>query len=121
MDFAALVIMGKICEMNIPGAGQVMVWVNSRDHCDPHVHCGDKSDSWEARVRFSFINNNVDFWDVLSDASPGRAVFGEIERQLIPYLRACRTEWWNNFSASFGCCLRNTTQDDAIGQRWRVY
>jgi hypothetical protein len=117
---AASVIMGKICEMQIPSAGQVKVWINSRDHCDPHVHCGDKSDTWEGRVKFSFINNAITFWDMLSQNGPGRNTFTEIERRLTTYLPACRQEWWKNFSASIGCCIQNTTQEDTIGQQWRV-
>ncbi len=120
MQLAAPVLMGRICEMQIPGAGQVKIWINSREHCDPHVHCGDNSDAWEARVKFSFIDNQAMLWDVLSLFDPGRRVFSEIERQLVAHLRVCRAEWWNNFSASFGCCLTNTMQFDAVGQRWRV-
>jgi hypothetical protein len=120
MDLAAWLSMGEICRMQIPGAGQVIIWINTRDHPGPHIHCGDNSASWEGRVKFSFINNDVELWDVLSQVDPGRRVFAEIERGLVPYLRSCRADWWNTFSGSFGCCLQNTIQEDAIGQRWRV-
>jgi hypothetical protein len=122
IDLAAGLSMGgEICRMQIPGAGQVIIWINTRDHPGPHIHCGDNSSSWEGRVKFSFINNDVEFWDVLSQVDPGRRVFSEIERGLVLYLRSCRADWWNNFSGSFGCCLQNTMQEDAAGQRWRVY
>jgi len=119
-DLRNLGIMGKICEVQIPGAGQVQIWINSRDHCGPHVHCGDKSDTWEARIKFSFINNDVTFWDVLSHNDPGQSVFVEIEKQLIRYLRACRQEWWKNFSATIGCCLQNTNHADTVGHLRRI-
>jgi hypothetical protein len=63
--------MAKICEVSVSGTGQVVIWINSLDHCDPHVHCGDKGNSWEGRIKFSFLNNIVLFWDCLSKTDPG--------------------------------------------------
>ena len=103
--------MAKICEVSDSGTGQVVIWINSLDHCDPHVHCGDKGNSWEGRIKFSFINNIASFWDCISKTDPGRGVFARIEQSLgASYLRRCRAEWWRIFGqdAMVGCCLVNT-------------
>jgi hypothetical protein len=113
--------MSRICDMQVAGAGLVSVWVNSRDHCDPHVHCADKGGTWESRIRFSFLNNLATFWDCLTPATdPGRGVFTEISRNLAQHLRRCRAEWWRFHAGTIGCCLANSMQDDVVGQprRW---
>ncbi len=105
----------------IAGAGLVIIWINSRDHCEPHTHCGDKARTWEGRVRFSFLDNIATFWDCLTPATqPGVGVFGEISRGLIQHLPRCRAEWWRLHAGTVGCCLTNTMQDDAAGRRRRV-
>jgi hypothetical protein len=116
----ASALMGRICDLQVRGAGQVQVWVNSRDHCDPHVHCADKSRTWEGRVKFSFVNNTVEFWDIWSSNDPGDAIRSEIVTQLTSLVRRCREEWWRNFSSTIGCCLKNTRQPDIRNQMWAV-
>src|SRR4051812_28371281 len=77
----------------------VSIWINTRDHCPPHVHCGDKARNWEGRVTFTFVNNITTFWDCLTPANdPGLGVFKEIERNLTQYVRQCRAEWWRIYS-----------------------
>src|SRR3954449_4543084 len=113
--------MSRICDMQVAGAGLVSVWINTRDHCPPHVHCGDKAGNWEARLSFTFINNNATFWDCLTPATdPGQGVFNDIVRNLPQYLRQCRTEWWRIYSQNLGCCLINSMQDDVTGTPRRV-
>jgi hypothetical protein len=57
----AIHVMSRICEMQVAGAGLIAIWTNSRDHCKPHVHCGDKARTWEGRIRFSFLSNIATF------------------------------------------------------------
>ena len=115
-------VMGRICDLQIPGAGQVVVSVNTGDHCDPHVHCWDKAWSWEARIRFSFMNNQITFWDFLwARNNPRSSVITEIIRQIGPYLPKCRGDWWQYYSGSFGCCLKNTQQVDNAGVYRQVH
>jgi hypothetical protein len=116
-----LLVGKKICDLQISGAGQVIVVVNTNDHCDPHIHCWDKGLSWEARFRFSFINNNVTFWNFVTPRNnPRVSVVNEIIRQLHPYLRPMRTAWWQFYGATIGCCLRNSQQPDNAGIYRRV-
>jgi len=113
--------MGKICDLQIPGAGQVVVVVNTDDHCEPHIHCWDKGLSWDARIRFSFMNNDVMFWNFVTQRNnPGGSVINEISRQLQPHLKRMRVEWWRYYSATIGCCLRNSQQLDNAGNYRRV-
>jgi hypothetical protein len=113
--------MSRICDMQVVGAGLVSAWVNSRDHCGPHVHCADKAGTWEGRIRFSFLNNLATFWDCLTPATdPGSGVFNEISRHLVQHLRRCRAEWWRLHGGTVGCCLANSMQHDAVGQLRRV-
>jgi hypothetical protein len=113
--------MSRICDMQVAGAGLVVVWINSRDHYDPHIHCGDKGRTWEGRFRFSFLDNIATFWDCLTPAADaGTGVFTEISRGLAQHLRRCRAEWRRLHAGTVGCCLANTMQDDVAGRRRRV-
>jgi len=108
--------MPKICDLHVTGVGHVLVWVNSRDHCDPHVHVGDKSSSWEARIKFSFVQPEATFWNCLSHINPGPAIFDEIVKQLSAgHLRSARREWWRCFSGGIGCCMANRRFEDTRG------
>lgn len=113
--------MPKICELVIRNVGQVVIWVNTKDHCDPHVHVGDKARSWEARIKFSFVDNLAYFWDCLSNVDPGAAVFSDIVKELITgHLRSIRREWWRCYAGGIGCCMVNKQFDDAAGVARRV-
>jgi hypothetical protein len=115
-------LMGRICDLQIPGAGQVIIVINTGDHCEPHVHCWDKVQTWEARVRFSFIDHNITFWDFLSTKNnPSASIINEIIRQLRTYLRQCRAVWWSYYNNSIGCCLKNTQQVDNAGNYRQVH
>jgi hypothetical protein len=117
----ALAAMGKICDIADPSIGQVKVWINSNDHCDPHVHCGDKAGSWEGRIFFSFLDNFLTQWDCLTPWSdPGSAVFIEISRRLPVHLRQCRAEWWRCRMHDVGCCLANVMHSDVVGAQRRI-
>lgn len=112
------VAMSRICSMQVTGVGQVNVWLNSHDHCDPHVHCGDRGRTWEGQIKFSFLSNVPTFWNCLTPANdPGIAVFTEILQILVSYLRQCRAEWWRFHANTIGCCLTNSTYDDVAGRQ----
>ena len=108
--------MGRLCSIQVTGAGQVDVWVNTRDHCEPHVHCGDKANSWEGRIKFSFLDNLPLFWDCLSKKDPGIGAFNAVIQVLPGYLHKARTFWWGYFDTSIGCCLANQMFPDAAGK-----
>lgn len=110
--------MGKICDVHVAGVGDVKVWLNSNDHCDPHVHCADHGRTWEGRVYFSFLNNIVVKWDCSTPGNnPGNAAFSEIARFLSAYLRKCRSEWWRFQAQRVGCCLANILHSDVMGNQ----
>ena len=106
--------MGKICDLQVSGAGTVKVWINTRDHCGPHAHCGDPGSTWEARFRFSYLNNIVSIWDVLW-GNPSTRALSTIATDLQPYAADLRREWWRCFSTTIGCCLINQTHHDNAG------
>jgi hypothetical protein len=115
-------LMGRICDLQIPGAGQVIIVINTGDHCEPHVHCWDKAQSWEARIRFSFMDNNITFWDFLSRMNnPSVSVINEIMKQLGTILRRCRVVWWQYYCNTIGCCLKNTQQVDNAGNYRQIH
>jgi hypothetical protein len=84
------------------GAG---VYVLSEDHCPPHVHARHRREDWVARVRFSFIHDEVELMSAAPDkyAPPSRVLdrlLGEIKARLID----CRKTWW---SIRQSTCLAN--------------
>src|ERR1051326_4017216 len=109
--------MGKVCDLqHIAGGGTILVWVNTGDHCKgTHVHCSDSGGNWEARIGFSFLNNNPVFWDLLSPTGPGAGVFTRICRDLVAECTALRKEWWRIYETTLGCCLGNQTFPDGGG------
>lgn len=47
------------------------------EHCPPHVHV--RGNEWDARFRFSFLNGEVELWDVEPERwQPPMAVLKEI-------------------------------------------
>jgi hypothetical protein len=106
--------------MQIAGAGQVRVWINSADHCEPHAHCTDQAGTWEGRIKFSFLNNIVVYWDCLSKKDPGIRVFNDIAFQLRNYAMECRREWWRCMGSTLECCLVNSMVPDVVGVPRRV-
>ena len=117
--FACPSIMGKICELQVSGAGQLLIWVNSREHCEPHVHCRDRASTWEGRIQFSFMSSTLAFWDCFGK-HPGMAVFSEMMKQMSGRLADFRREWWRCNANGIGCCLVNSMQDDNTGRPRRV-
>lgn len=111
--------MGRICELQISGAGRVVIWVNSREHCEPHVHCRDVANTWEGRIQFSFMSGSLDLWDCFGK-HPGMGAFSEVMKQMSGRLADFRREWWRCNANGIGCCLVNSMQDDTIGRPRRV-
>jgi hypothetical protein len=111
--------MGRICEVQISGAGRVVIWVNSREHCEPHVHSRDIAKTWEGRIQFSFMSSYLGFLDCFGK-HPGTGVFSEIMKEMSGRLADFRREWWRCNANGIGCCLVNTMQDDAVGRPRRV-
>lgn len=79
--------------------------IQSRDHCDPHVHI--KSPNWDVRILFSFWKDDVDYWDTRPDKSKPKAVLIESLRQTLMQpanLRRAREVWWNTIAKT---CIDN--------------
>ncbi|CRM00920.1 hypothetical protein [Pseudomonas sp. 25 E 4] len=67
------------------------------EHCPPHVHVRGKE--WDARFRFSFLNADVELWDVDPERRrPPKALLNEIGKAITQrhYLARARRIWWEN-------------------------
>ncbi|SDK71116.1 MULTISPECIES: hypothetical protein [Stenotrophomonas] len=79
--------------------------IQSRDHCDPHVHI--KSPNWDVRLRFSFWKDDVEYWDTRPVRNkPAAALIESLRRALMDpqALRRARREWWRAMGST---CVEN--------------
>ncbi|MBV4452790.1 MULTISPECIES: DUF4160 domain-containing protein [Pseudomonas] len=84
------------------------------EHCPPHVHVRGRV--WDARFRFSFLNGDVELWDVNPERSgPPTAVLKEIREVIMQrhYLVRARRIWWENLQT---VCLENHSWDWEAGE-----
>lgn len=71
---------------------------------------------WDARFRFSFLNGDVELWDVEPDRRrPPTAVLNEIREAMMQrhYLARARRMWWENLQT---VCLENHSWDWDAGE-----
>jgi len=74
------------------GAG---VYVFSDDHCPPHVHARHRGDGWVARVRFSFVDSEVELLSIAPLRNvPLRRTVNALLDDIETELPACRQGWW---------------------------
>lgn len=72
------------------------VYVRSRDHCPPHVHITHRSEGWEARLAFSFLDGSIHLLDVMPLArAPRLAALNMAASVVVAALPACRAAWWD--------------------------
>lgn len=79
------------------------------EHCPPHVHVRGKA--WDARFRFSFLNGEVELWDVDPERRrPPTALLKEIRAAIMQphYLARARRIWWEKLQT---VCLENHSWD----------
>ncbi|UII70831.1 DUF4160 domain-containing protein [Pseudomonas sp. HN11] len=79
------------------------------EHCPPHVHV--RGNEWDARFRFSFLNGDVELWDVEPERrQPPMAVLKEIREAIMQrhYLARARRIWWDYLQT---VCLENHSWD----------
>lgn len=79
------------------------------EHCPPHVHV--RGNGWDARFRFSFLDGDVELWDVDPERKrPPTAVLREIGEAIRQrhYLARARRIWWENLQT---VCLENHSWD----------
>ena len=70
------------------------------EHCPPHVHVRGKG--WDARFRFSFLDGEVELWDVEPERRrPPMAVLKEIRATI---MQRARRIWWEKLQT---VCLEN--------------
>ncbi|KTB55542.1 DUF4160 domain-containing protein [Pseudomonas allii] len=84
------------------------------EHCPPHVHVRGKE--WDARFRFSFLNGDVELWDVEPERrQPPMAVLKEIRGVIMQrhYLARARRIWWEYLQT---VCLENHSWDWDAGE-----
>ncbi|AZF39441.1 hypothetical protein C4J88_4698 [Pseudomonas sp. R4-39-08] len=75
------------------------------EHCPPHVHVRGRA--WDARFRFSFLDGDVELWDVNPErCRPPKAVLEELRKAIMQphYLARARRIWWENLQT---VCLEN--------------
>ncbi|CAH0192997.1 DUF4160 domain-containing protein [Pseudomonas carnis] len=75
------------------------------EHCPPHVHVRGKG--WDARFRFSFLDGEVELWDVEPERRrPPTALLKEIRVAIMQrhYLARARRIWWEKLQT---VCLEN--------------
>lgn len=75
------------------------------EHCPPHVHV--KGTAWDARFRFSFLNGQVELWDVDPErCRPTAATLrGILQALMQPHnLARARRIWWETLQT---VCLEN--------------
>ena len=79
------------------------------EHCPPHVHV--RGTGWDARFRFSFLDDGVELWDVDPERRrpPGAVLLGICQalRQR-HYLARARRIWWEKIQT---VCLENHSWD----------
>lgn len=79
------------------------------EHCPPHVHV--RGNAWDARFRFSFLNGQVELWDVNPERRrPPESVLKELRQTLMQphYLARARRIWWEKLQT---VCLENHSWD----------
>lgn len=79
------------------------------EHCPPHVHVMGKA--WDARFRFSFLDGEVELWDVEPERRrPPTAILKEIREAIMQphYLARARRIWWEKLQT---VCLENHSWD----------
>ncbi|MGY2401624.1 DUF4160 domain-containing protein [Pseudomonas sp. SDO5271_S396] len=79
------------------------------EHCPPHVHV--RGNDWDARFRFSFLDGDVELWDVAPERrSPPMAVLKDIRGAIMQrhYLARARRIWWDYLQT---VCLENHSWD----------
>ena len=84
------------------------------EHCPPHVHVW--GNEWDARFRFSFLNGDVELWDVEPERrQPPMAVLKEIRGAIMQrhYLARARRIWWEYLQT---VCLENHCWDWDAGE-----
>ena len=80
------------------------VMVRTRDeHCPPHLHA-DCRDGWEARYEFSFLSDEVTFWDIKGSVFPTRATLNGLGMAIVQNLPKIRARWWGLMNTT---CLEN--------------
>ncbi len=82
--------------MSICTVRNVRVVVRTRDeHCPPHVHA-ECTDGWDARFKFSYLNNDVDFWDIkpAHGARISASLIQEVGDAIAQHVEQCRTRFW---------------------------
>jgi hypothetical protein len=94
--------MSRVCVSARTGAA---IYVFAADHCPPHIHARHRGEGWTARVRFSFVTNEVELVSVtpLRNAPLPRAI-GELLDDVRSELPACRRTWWTMQNS---VCLAN--------------
>ena len=82
--------------MAIVAVRNIEVVVRTRnEHCPPHVHADCTQDGWDARFKFSFLDDDVSFWDVRAkQKTPTVATLNQVGAAIYEELAVIRKRWW---------------------------
>jgi hypothetical protein len=86
--------------------GNIDVVVRTRgEHCPPDVHADCAAEGWDARFRFSFLDDEVEHWDTRPKRrAPNLATLNRVGAVIFANLAACRRRWWETMRTT---CLHN--------------
>ncbi|MBF0306116.1 MAG: hypothetical protein HQL41_10770 [Alphaproteobacteria bacterium] len=75
--------------------GAAKAVLRSRDeHCPPHVHVGHKGEGWEAKIRFSYVDDSVSLMEVYPmRGRPSVATINAVMAEVRADLAICRSAW----------------------------
>ena len=94
--------MSRIFVSESTGAG---VYLFADDHCPQHVHARHRSEGWIARVKFSFVDNDVGLMSIApTKRVPLQRVVNKLLDDVGDRVTECRRQWWTTRQTT---CLMN--------------
>lgn len=86
-------------------ATRAVIYVFAYDHCPPHIHARHRGENWIARVRFSYVDNEVGLISIAPLKNvPLQRVLNELLDEIRARLIDCRRTWWTTRQTT---CLVN--------------
>ena len=82
-----------------------VISVFADDHCLPHVHARHRGEGWVARVRFAYVDTEVELISIAPLKNvPLQRVVNELLDDIQARLLDCRRSWWTTRQIT---CLAN--------------
>ena len=82
--------------MAIVAVGNIEVVVRTRnEHCPPHVHADCAQEGWDARFKFSYLDDEISFWDIRAKRKvPTIYALNQVGTAIYEKLADIRIRWW---------------------------